>query len=84
MIFFRKLHKWLGLIIGAQMLIWLVSGMLISLIDQQNVSGNTTRQPITENAPLAQFLPLYPATHLPISMDSVRQIKLSSLLSKPV
>ena len=33
MIFFRKLHKWLALIIGAQVLIWLISGMLISLVE---------------------------------------------------
>ena len=32
MIFFRKLHKWLGLVIGAQLIIWLLSGSLISLL----------------------------------------------------
>jgi Na+-transporting NADH:ubiquinone oxidoreductase subunit F len=83
-IFFRKLHKWLGLIIGAQMLVWMISGMLISLIDQKIVSGKATRQPATSSAPLAQYLPLYPAYQLPISTDSVRRVNLGSLLSRPV
>jgi Na+-transporting NADH:ubiquinone oxidoreductase subunit F len=83
-IFFRKLHKWLGLIIGAQMLVWMISGMLISLIDQKIVRGKATRQPATNSPPLAQFLPLYPAYQLPISMDSVRRVNLGSILSRPV
>jgi Na+-transporting NADH:ubiquinone oxidoreductase subunit F len=83
-IFFRKLHKWIGLIIGAQMLVWLITGMLISLIDQQSVSGSATRQPVTDKPLLAQFLPLYPAAQLPISMGAVRQVKFGSLLSRPV
>ena len=84
MIFFRKLHKWLALIIGAQVLIWLISGMLISLVDQKTVSGGSTRLPGGEKIPLAQFLPLYPVSQLPISMAAVRQIKLTSLLANPV
>jgi Na(+)-translocating NADH:ubiquinone oxidoreductase F subunit len=84
MIFFRKLHKWLGLIIGVQMLVWLITGMLISVVDQRTVSGGSTRLPAGERPPLAQFQPLYPARQLPISTDALQQIKLTSVLAYPV
>ena len=84
MIFLRKLHKWLGLIIGAQMLVWLISGMLISLVDQRTVSGGSTRLPAGERPPLAQFQSLYPVRQLPISTDALQQIKLTSVLGYPV
>jgi len=35
----KKLHKWLGLLIGIQVLLWLFSGLMISLIDPLKVSG---------------------------------------------
>ena len=35
----KKLHKWVGLLIGAQVLLWLFSGLVISLLDPAKVSG---------------------------------------------
>lgn len=35
----KKLHKWVGLLIGLQVLLWLLSGLAISLIDPLKVSG---------------------------------------------
>jgi Na+-transporting NADH:ubiquinone oxidoreductase subunit F len=84
MIFFRKLHKWLGLVLGLQMLIWLVSGMLISFIDHQSVSGSKTRQALTEHSTLEQFLPLFPIAKLPVSIETVRKVTFNSLLARPV
>ena len=37
--FMRKLHKWLGLVIGVQLLVWLVSGLGMNLLDARVVSG---------------------------------------------
>jgi len=37
---FKKVHKWVGLLIGAQVLLWLLSGLMISLLDPEKVSGN--------------------------------------------
>ena len=84
MIFFRKLHKWLGLLIGAQLIIWLLSGSLISFIDQQAVSGGITRQAPNDALSSASTGVLFPATQLPLSMNSVQSITLNSFLSKPV
>ena len=39
MIFLKKLHKWVGLLIGLQVLLWLLSGLMISLLDPVKVSG---------------------------------------------
>ncbi|HEY5776844.1 MAG TPA: PepSY domain-containing protein [Xanthomonadales bacterium] len=36
----KKLHKWVGLLIGIQVLVWLISGLVISLIDPAKVSGS--------------------------------------------
>ena len=35
----KKLHKWIGLLIGVQVLLWLLSGLMISLLDPEKVSG---------------------------------------------
>lgn len=35
----KKVHKWVGLLIGLQVLLWLLSGLVISLLDPGKVSG---------------------------------------------
>ena len=35
----KKLHKWVGLLIGIQVILWLLSGLVISLLDPVKVSG---------------------------------------------
>ena len=37
---FTRLHKWLAIVIGVQLLIWVVSGLVFSFIDHSNVRGN--------------------------------------------
>jgi len=41
----KKLHKWVGLLIGIQVLLWLLSGLVISLIDPVKVSGRQWASP---------------------------------------
>lgn len=48
----RTLHKWLSIVIGLQLVIWVTSGMIISLLDHQLVAGRTTQQASASNAPL--------------------------------
>ena len=36
----RKLHKWLAMIIGVQMLIWMTSGLYMASIDISTIHGN--------------------------------------------
>lgn len=84
MIFFRKLHKWLGLIIGAQLVIWLLSGTLISFIDQQKVSGGTTRQQPDEELPLASSGPFFPVSRLSPAVAPAESVTLANFLNGPV
>ena len=35
--FFRKLHKWLGLIVGIQLLLWTISGLVFAWLDHHQV-----------------------------------------------
>ena len=84
MIFFRKLHKWLGLIIGVQIIIWLLTGGLISFINQQDVGGSTTRKALGDSPSTSSYDALSPVSQLPLAVNSVRSITLDSLLSAPV
>jgi Na+-transporting NADH:ubiquinone oxidoreductase subunit F len=43
--FLKKLHKWVGLLIGLQVLLWLLSGLVISLLDPAKVSGKQWATP---------------------------------------
>lgn len=37
---FKRLHKWLALIIGIQLLLWIISGLVFSFIEHRNVGAN--------------------------------------------
>jgi Na+-transporting NADH:ubiquinone oxidoreductase subunit F len=37
--FLRRLHKWLGLIVGLQVLLWAASGLVFAWLDHHEVSG---------------------------------------------
>ena len=40
MLFLKKLHKWLSLLVGLQLLVWLGTGLYFNLMDHQKASGN--------------------------------------------
>jgi ferredoxin len=48
MVFLKKLHKWVGLLIGIQVLLWLLSGLMLSLINPEKVSGAKWAQPSSQ------------------------------------
>lgn len=65
----RKLHKWISLLVGLQILLWLTSGLVISLLDPAKVSGAQWRnasQPLPNPIPAGPILePMdLPAKHL--------------------
>ena len=35
----RTIHKWVGLLIGLQFVLWLASGLMMSLLDHDQVQG---------------------------------------------
>lgn len=40
MLVLQRVHKWLSLLIGIQLLLWLVSGLMFSLLDSDEVRGH--------------------------------------------
>ena len=65
----KKLHKWVGLFIGIQVLLWLLSGLVISLIDPVKVNGRYWASPTVAEpqfiGPTALLEPAeLPAEHL--------------------
>jgi Na+-transporting NADH:ubiquinone oxidoreductase subunit F len=69
MVLMRKLHKWISLLVGLQVLLWLISGLVISLLDPAKVNGAQWRnptQPAPEAIPPEAVLEPYelPAAHL--------------------
>jgi len=45
---FTRLHKWIALLVGVQLLIWIISGIVFSFIDHQKVSGRFIFEPKLE------------------------------------
>ena len=59
MVFLKKLHKWVGLLIGIQVLLWLLSGLVMSLLDPAKVSGQQWMRQVeheTQTLPKGQLL----------------------------
>ena len=54
---FRALHKWVGLALGLQLVLWTVSGAAMALIDHHAVAGEnvsrTAEPPVLRTAPLS-------------------------------
>lgn len=69
MFLIRTLHKWFGLILGLQFLLWSVSGAMMALLDHHKVSGETS---VRERAPVV----------LPAEAASLSQI--AGALDQPV
>ncbi|HEX8225979.1 MAG TPA: PepSY domain-containing protein [Allosphingosinicella sp.] len=66
----RRIHKWIGLILGLQFVIWTVSGATMALLDMKTVAGGKLRPAAT-------------APPLPSGDSAWRQVR-HSLGSRPV
>ena len=79
----RKIHKWVGLIIAIQFVLWLASGVVMSLLDAKKVAGREFRIKPSAAA-------LWPANALPVdavlAKASAQVMNISSgwLLDQPV
>ncbi len=47
----RRLHVWVGLVAGLQFLLWMGSGLVMSLLDAEQVHGAATRAPAAAPRP---------------------------------
>jgi len=79
----RKLHKWVGLVVGLQFLLWLASGMVMSLFDQDAVEGMAHRAPPKMTAEWPREGLMAPAEVLAASGKPVESVDSFWLLQTP-
>ncbi|WP_105167469.1 PepSY domain-containing protein [Pseudoalteromonas sp. T1lg23B] len=75
-----SLHKWLSLLVGIQLLIWLGTGLYFNLMDHQKASGSVHLRSVDHNA-ATHSKPLMPLSQL--AFDNAKQLKLLWILGHP-
>jgi len=81
----KKLHKWVGLLIGVQVLLWLLSGLVISLPDPDKVSGKRWSRSVNPGAPAIGTGALLEPSALPAAwLANALNVELTVLRGKPV
>lgn len=83
----RRLHKWLGLLIGLQLSVWVLSGLGMSLLDHDQVEAHAFRAPAATPRPWPQdVLPAAALLAQPSAAATapVRSIASAWLLDRPV
>ncbi|MEO5732808.1 MAG: 2Fe-2S iron-sulfur cluster-binding protein [Rubrivivax sp.] len=79
----RKIHRWIGLLIGIQLVLWMASGAVMSLLDANKVQGKEFRAPKVATAAWpAAAVP--PDRVLAQARQPVLSISSGWLLDKPV
>ena len=77
-ILWRKIHKWVGLILGLQFVLWTVSGAVMALLDMEKVGGHSSAAPVEVSTP-------WPAALVaPASFGSAEQLTLRRILDRPI
>ena len=77
-IFWRKIHKWVGLVIGLQFVLWTISGAIMALLDMEKVGGHSAPAAVRASDP-------WPSGLLdPASFGSVEKLTLRRLVDRPI
>ena len=74
--FLRRLHKWIGLLLGAQLLLWTISGTAMALLDMETVAGGPQPQASNPSLPASSAWERIRATlgSRPVSSVAVRPL----------
>ncbi len=78
----RVLHKWIGLIIGIQLLLWTLSGAMMAILPMGEVSGGDVRDP--QEIRLVPASDRWPAVRQQLGSTAITGVSLRPLLSGPV
>jgi uncharacterized iron-regulated membrane protein len=81
-LFLRWLHKWIGLILGLQFVLWTFSGATMALLDHHKVAAEGAIRPQSDIAELAQPVPL--ATVAQAAGAPILKLELKPLLDRYV
>ena len=77
---FRRIHKWMGLILGIQFVIWALSGSVMALLDMEKVGGHS---PSAADTPALDATGYAAVASLASGAD-VTGVTLRSLGSQPI
>jgi uncharacterized iron-regulated membrane protein len=79
----RKIHRWASLLIGLQVLIWIVSGLAFNVMDKNKASGNTYRQTLIATKPTIAESKLLPVETILQSYPDTIELRRTNILSTP-
>jgi uncharacterized iron-regulated membrane protein len=79
----RKFHRWASLLIGLQVLIWIVSGLAFNVMDKNKASGNTYRQTLIATKPTIAESKLLPVEKVLQSFPNTIELRRTNILSTP-
>ncbi|MGY0799459.1 2Fe-2S iron-sulfur cluster-binding protein [Lysobacter sp. A286] len=79
----QKLHKWVGLIIGLQFVIWTASGLVMSLLDTATVNNLHHLAPAAQSRPWPEAA-ISPAIIVDRESRPVRMVETHWLAAEPV
>jgi uncharacterized iron-regulated membrane protein len=81
MLFLRKLHKWLGLIIGLQLVLWAASGVMFAWLDRDQVAATNSVRSVEPAVLSAAIVQTEPATwignYAPQDLYDLRAVSLA-------
>lgn len=82
--YIRKIHRYLGVILGIQFLLWTLSGLYFSWTNIDEIHGDFERKnPPKLSASFNFISPAAIIAQLPVKADSINQIQVVSILEKP-
>jgi uncharacterized iron-regulated membrane protein len=79
-LFFRRIHKWVGLVLGIQFLLWALSGSVMALLDMDKVGGHADGMSHAHPLPEGEFFDIAEATR----GERLYSVVLRDLGAKPV
>jgi hypothetical protein len=79
----RRIHKWIGLVLGLQFVIWTVSGAMMAVLDMDEVSGGEAK-PAATAAPVPASSTAWPLVRQSLAGEPVTGVALRPLLDRNV
>ena len=82
-LFFRRVHKWIGLILGLQFVIWTISGAVMAVLDMETVSGGP-RPTAVEARALPQPGNAWPVVQAALGSEAITTVTIRQMLDRHV
>ena len=78
----RRIHKWIGLILGLQFLIWTVSGAMMAVLDMDTVAGGKAIAGASPTLPVESTA--WPQVQRALGGEPVTAVAIRPLLDRPI